>query len=60
MNKSFIVEVICSPKKIKYYAEDEEDAKAQFLEENPAFNENDLGDVWGIVDRGSKAQEVRK
>ena len=53
MNELFIVEVVCSPKRIKYNAENEEDAKAQFLEENPAFDENDLGDVWGIVDKGS-------
>lgn len=56
MIKEYEIEIICSPKRIVYGAEDEEDAKKQFLDENPAFDENDLGDINHI----HKPNQVRK
>lgn len=40
--EEFEIEIICSPKRIVYGAESKEDAKEQFLDENPAFDENDI------------------
>lgn len=45
--KCWELPIICSPKKIEYYAESKKDAIKMFLEENPAFDENDI-DLYDI------------
>jgi hypothetical protein len=53
MTKLFKIPIVCSPKIIKYYAEDEQDAIEQFLEENPAFDVNDI-DTYDIEEENEK------